>query len=284
MALRASRPIRPQERGEVINQFEAVFSVDAEFIRERAMKRMHARATRRKLVAGLKGAEPPLFVMKGGLSLLENKCPAEATRTDYAKRLHAFWEFSLKVGWVVTDVDSLDMALCDFADKLYLEGAQVDAGSKLMAVVVHHWPRLGRNGDMRLPRMLRVLKSWKRTFDDLILLDSKRYKLIGPALARLACTRQATATLFPFTVAQFKVAWQRAQTTLGIKEAFWVHQDLLEVQRRGGWKNLDMLLRYEKRGRIQKSLAKLGDDTLDKCERSARDLARLIRVASFVRQ
>ena len=53
-------------------------------------------------------------------------------------------------------------------------------------------------------------------------------------------------------------------------------RQLLDIQRRGGWKHLDNLLRYEKRGRIQKSMDRLGGDTLAWCASSRRQLGRLV--------
>ena len=98
--------------------------------------------------------------------------------------------------------------------------------------------------------------------------------------------------MFSFKVNEFKAGWLRAQKAIGLPEPlFCVHQlrhrgashgasekrrQLLDIQRRGGWKHLDNLLRYEKRGRIQKSMDRLGEDTLAWCASSRRQLGQLV--------
>ena len=98
----------------------------------------------------------------GRLSVLEQKSPGPPTRKDYAKQLDKFLEFCTENGLVTDSVNELDLALTDYADVLYLEGEQVDAGCKLLAAVVYQFPNLGRHGDQRLPRFQRALRAWKR--------------------------------------------------------------------------------------------------------------------------
>ena len=347
-------------------------------VRERERQRKRGRAQMRATASGLPLDSIPLKAHRGQLSVLEEKCPGQSTRRDYARRLSAFSEFCAEHALSTESLDLLDAALVDYSDVLYLKGEQVDSGSKLMAAVVHSLPRLGKNGDSRLPRFLRVLRSWKRvaptptrdpiswlvtcgivgalvrmeeqsmalfvlvlfdtymrlmegyeltvkdlvapapkvskrfrfwglrlkadeeglprkggSFDDLILLDSKGLESLGPRLKALCRGRGEDDKLFSFDLMKFKNTWLLCQKQLGLEgHTFCVHQlrhggashdawekrrELLDIQRRGGWKTMDTLFRYEKRGRIQKSLSMLSDDTLSWCERSRTHLASLIQ-------
>ena len=120
------------------------------------------RAARRQRTAQVKGSTTPLRASQGKLTLLEEKHPKEPTRKDYSRRLTEFLEFSRVHELSLETTQSLDEALCDFADTKYLEGEQCDCGTKLLAAVTHHWHQFGRRGSQRLPRFQRVLRSWRR--------------------------------------------------------------------------------------------------------------------------
>ena len=129
-------------------------------------------------------------------------------------------------------------------------------------------------------------------FDDTIALDSKHLPFLGPVLCKLCANRQENDRMFPFSASEFRNVWYLAQKDLGLENATFVpHQlrhggastdaaesrrEMTEIQRRGGWKVLENLCRYEKKGRLQKKMAALGDDTIEWCVKSSQRVHRLV--------
>ena len=107
-------------------------------------------------------AAPPLRASKGLRSILEGKKPGPLVQADYTRRLTSFSEFCRKHVLPKAEAKQLDIALCDYSDKLYLEGEQHDHGSKLLAALIWDNPELGAWGTWRIPRFHRVLRSWAR--------------------------------------------------------------------------------------------------------------------------
>jgi hypothetical protein len=99
----------------------------------------------------------------GEASRLETVAVGAPTLKDYLKRLQVFFAFCvLHVIPILTDAD-IDLALLEIFDHLFLDGKPLDAGTKLLAAVGHHWPRLHRSGNSGLlPRARRALQGWNR--------------------------------------------------------------------------------------------------------------------------
>ena len=121
-------------------------------------------AARQKKTAQVKGSTTPLRASRGRLTLLEEKHPKEPTRKDYVLEAaeRALGVQSRARAVPGEHAQSLDEALCDFADTKYLKGEQCDCGTKLLAAVTHNWYQFGRHGSKRFPRFQRVLRSWRR--------------------------------------------------------------------------------------------------------------------------
>ena len=118
--------------------------------RQRALKRVRA----------IGGVIPALKALKGGRTVLESSHPSHPVRRDYSRRLDKFWEFGRSQGLSLANLKVFDDALCDFADLLFLDGEQVDAGTKLLAALEDH--DVQRFGKPSLPRFRRVLRAWNR--------------------------------------------------------------------------------------------------------------------------
>ena len=103
----------------------------------------------------------------GDASRLEAEAVAPATAKDYQARLLTFDTFCgpnrLKVGASNAGLMLLELMLLEFFDHLFLSGAPLDAGTKLLAAVGHRWPALhhsARTG--QLARARRALQGWNR--------------------------------------------------------------------------------------------------------------------------
>ncbi|CAK0810777.1 unnamed protein product, partial [Prorocentrum cordatum] len=118
--------------------------------RQRALKRARA----------IGGVIPALKALKGERTVLESSHPSTPVRRDYCRRLDKFWEFGRSQGLSLANLKVCDDALCDFADLLFLDGEQVDAGTKLLAALEDHDAQ--RLGKPSLPRFRRVLRAWHR--------------------------------------------------------------------------------------------------------------------------
>ncbi|CAK0905525.1 unnamed protein product, partial [Prorocentrum cordatum] len=118
--------------------------------RQRALKRVRA----------VGGVVPALRALKGERAVLESSHPSTPVRRDYCRRLDKFWEFGRSQGLFLANLKVCDDALCDFADLLFLDGEQVDAGTKLLAALEDH--DVQRFGKPSLPRFRRVLRAWHR--------------------------------------------------------------------------------------------------------------------------
>ncbi|CAK0874630.1 unnamed protein product [Prorocentrum cordatum] len=118
--------------------------------RQRALKRARA----------IGGVIPALKALRGERAVLESSHPSTPVRRGYCRRLDKFWEFGRSQGLSLANLKVCDDALCDFAELLFLDGEQVDAGTKLLAALEDHdVQRFGKPG---LPRFRRVLRAWNR--------------------------------------------------------------------------------------------------------------------------
>jgi len=99
----------------------------------------------------------------GGPSLLESQSVSRATSLDYAKRLNEFVTFCAALGVALGTDEEIEMGLLEFFDSAYLSGKPLDHGTKLLAAVGWHWPRLHRcTRSGKLPRARRALQGWGR--------------------------------------------------------------------------------------------------------------------------
>ena len=124
-------------------------------------EKKRARARLRRHAAGV-SKTTPLLASQGELTVLEQKCPGPPTRRDYENRLATFHDFCRKHKLDVEMPEDLDTAACDFCDFQFLQGEQADCGTKLLAALVHRTPELAKASGRALPRLARVLKSWRK--------------------------------------------------------------------------------------------------------------------------
>ncbi|CAK0829132.1 unnamed protein product, partial [Prorocentrum cordatum] len=96
--------------------------------RQRALKRVRA----------IGGVVPALRALEGDRTVLENSHPSAPVRRDYCRRLDKFWEFGRSQGLSLANLKVCDDALRGLADLPFLDGEQVDAGTKLPAALQDH--------------------------------------------------------------------------------------------------------------------------------------------------
>ena len=99
--------------------------------------------------------------------------------------------------------------------------------------------------------------------------------------------------LFTFSATQVRKRWAWALQKLGLQQCnFTMHalrhggacrdaarklRPMLDIQKRGRWRTTAVLMRYEKRGRLQSVLAKVPSVTLEFCEHAARVKGKMLR-------
>jgi len=118
-------------------------------------KREKARSRQKKYVQKLRASA-------GQMGILELGSVKEPQRRDYAKRLQEFYEFVALHRLPIAKEDELDVALCDYADHMYLNGEGSDAGQKLKAALEFVRPEAIRKSEIHLPRFKRSLKGWRK--------------------------------------------------------------------------------------------------------------------------
>lgn len=121
-------------------------------------------------------------------------------------------------------------------------------------------------------------------YDDTIQVDQPDASFLGKVLQRMKKQRLGQQRLFSFSATQMRTRWAWALHALNIQgRDFCLHslrhggasrdaaerrRSLLEVQLRGRWRTTGTLARYEKHGRLQRTLDELDEDTVKFCEKA----------------
>ena len=105
----------------------------------------------------------PVDIQKGEMSLLESQAVGEPCADCYKSLMLRFENFCEENGFKADTDASLDMALLEFYDHLFMEEEPLDQGTKTLAAVGHHRPRFHRSSRTGLlPRARRALQGWQR--------------------------------------------------------------------------------------------------------------------------
>ena len=124
-------------------------------LKGQARKMERARKRQRKYGVRARG-------LLGERSLLEIHSVTEQTRKDYAAKVDGFMEFVRFYMVPIKKDTELDAALCDYAEHLFLSGETCSFGQKLQAALEYVRPETARDGSLRLPRVKRALKGWRK--------------------------------------------------------------------------------------------------------------------------
>ncbi len=154
-ALTSGQP-RP---GETSNKLRlsalAMAAVGEKRLREAKAKRARARRRQQRHTWSLRAT-------KGLTTVLEELAMSSTISGDYQKRLNSFWDFVDMFLLPVKSDRDIDCAAADWADLEFLSGEGYEAGEKLLAAL-DRWALVMRStGVPQLPRMKRVLKSWRK--------------------------------------------------------------------------------------------------------------------------
>ena len=98
----------------------------------------------------------------GGLSFLEAKVVQPATKRDYLKRYIAFIQFCTVRQLPRGSRESDEIAMLEWADHLFSEGAPASDGTKSLAASLHFHPERGRLAGACMPRVSRAMQAWGR--------------------------------------------------------------------------------------------------------------------------
>ena len=86
-----------------------------------------------------------------------------ATERDYRVKYEQFTKWCVQMGLALDTAEQIDLALVDFMDELYLQGAQCDMGEKTVAAARFHNLQVMKKGGMEpLPRSMRALKGFRK--------------------------------------------------------------------------------------------------------------------------
>jgi hypothetical protein len=97
-----------------------------------------------------------------GQGLLGDLSVSQPTLKDYLQRVAHFWLFVDEGAIPAMTTAELDLALCRFADHLFMEGELASEGEKLKAAMEAVYPDYARAGALGLPRFVRSLKGWRK--------------------------------------------------------------------------------------------------------------------------
>ena len=100
--------------------------------------------------------------VRGEKTLLEHASIKEPARKDYYRKLEGFYAFVVKYELTIRSEESLDAALCEYAEHLFLDGEDSHYGQKLQAALEYDRPEFSREGRLALPRFKRALKGWRK--------------------------------------------------------------------------------------------------------------------------
>ncbi|CAK0819536.1 unnamed protein product, partial [Prorocentrum cordatum] len=125
--------------------------------RQRALRRRGKNHVRQCLSA-LMGAA----LLGARLTPLEVRSVTEAAAAQHRQRVLAFLSWGPFSEAVLNEPARLGVALADFMNREFEQGHKSWRGEKLLAGIIFHSLRYGKNGYDKLPRTLRALKGWCR--------------------------------------------------------------------------------------------------------------------------
>lgn len=88
---------------------------------------------------------------------MEMNSVKEPARRDYSRRLDEFYDFIARSGLLIGKEEELDVALCEYADHMFLNGESNSSGQKLKAALEFFRPEAARSGELRLPRFRKAV-------------------------------------------------------------------------------------------------------------------------------
>jgi hypothetical protein len=198
---------------------------------------------------------------------------------------------------------------------LFLERKPLDAGTKLLAAVGHHWPRLHRSGNSGLrpkahPQMeqqfrcvsillapfSRGIPTKTHEFNDSVVFNSQGREWIGHLLASAASHCKVDEMVFNFTMGQWNAVMKKAARLLFISHWEVVPyllrhsgpsedylsgtRSLLDIQRRGRWKSVHSVRRYEKSARVSSRLDLLTKQQLSFMKQAVDSIKQVLTTSS----
>jgi integrase len=102
-------------------------------------------------------------IRRGDRSRLEAEAVAEVTSKEYGRQLSLFDDYFSQTNWQQAEtLDDLELQTLEYMDHMYLEGAPVGAGTKLLASLASRWPQLHRSQGFNFHRVRRALQGWAR--------------------------------------------------------------------------------------------------------------------------
>jgi len=99
---------------------------------------------------------------RGQMSVLEQASVSDVTQSGYLVKLELFEQFAADLQLPLDSGENIDMAMVDYLDQIFLDGADMDDATRLYAAWCWRNPSFGRNGHIRLSRVSRALQGWKK--------------------------------------------------------------------------------------------------------------------------
>ena len=96
------------------------------------------------------------------LSFLEKTAVKSTCQKDYVRRIQLFVEWCRLRHQSWSSDHGLDNSLCLLGDEMFFKGDSVEEMSKLVSALKHFVPAISARGQGGLPRINRVLTSWRR--------------------------------------------------------------------------------------------------------------------------
>jgi len=96
------------------------------------------------------------------MSVLEQASVSEVTQSGYLSKLSLFEQFAADLHLPLETAENIDMAMVDYLDQIFLDGADMDDATRLYAAWCWRNPSFGRNGHIRLSRVSRALQGWNK--------------------------------------------------------------------------------------------------------------------------
>ncbi|CAK9091403.1 Protease PrsW (Protease responsible for activating sigma-W) [Durusdinium trenchii] len=106
--------------------------------------------------------EEESVTFEGERTILEIHSVKEPQRKEYSRRLEEFYNFVAFHNLSIRTEGELDIAMCDYADELFLDGEGCHVGEKLKAALEYERPEGIRSGQLMLPRFKRAMKGWRK--------------------------------------------------------------------------------------------------------------------------
>ena len=106
--------------------------------------------------------EDALSAHDRGMSFLAEVAVGPKSAKEYRRLVESFKAEANLDDLEALEPTKLDSLLSNHFEKMFFNGIQSTHGAKLLAGIVHHVPRYGKQGDRHLPNAWRCLKGWRR--------------------------------------------------------------------------------------------------------------------------